>query len=94
MNPQADNDLHFIASTLRDAETALKVLFTMCTSAGLKQSAMVADEILGNVRTAIKHCMNLTSGFTQEDAAAMQAVMRALEDEKIARAALAPKEPK
>ena len=81
----SDNDLHFIASTLRDAETALKVLFTMCTKAGLKEGAMVADEILGNVRTAIKHCMLLTSDITQQDAAAMLAVMEALEAEKASR---------
>lgn len=49
-------ELHWplIDTALSGAAKALPVLFTMLTKAGLREGAMVADEINGNVLCAIK----------------------------------------
>lgn len=49
-------ELHWplIDTALQGAANALPVLFTMLTKAGLREGAMVADEINGNVLCAIK----------------------------------------
>lgn len=43
-----------VHTALDDAAKALPVLFDMCAAAGLRQGAVVADEILGNVNAARK----------------------------------------
>lgn len=52
-------DLEWIAYALNDAATALPVLFTMLTKIGARDGAMVADEILGHVKSAQKNCSHL-----------------------------------
>lgn len=52
-------ELEWISYALNDAATALPVLFTMLAKIGAREGAMVADEILGHVKTAQKQCAHL-----------------------------------
>jgi hypothetical protein len=54
-------DLEWIAHVLKDADAALAVLFTMLAKVGLRDGAMVADEIAANVKTARKLCGHLSA---------------------------------
>lgn len=56
---QPPDDLDFLRIALDGASKALPVLFTMLTTAGLREGATVADEINGNIRSARKRLGSL-----------------------------------
>jgi hypothetical protein len=60
-------ELEWLRISLAGAATALPVLFTMLTKAGLREGATVADEINANVITANRELQHILSRLSRED---------------------------
>lgn len=62
-------ELEWLRIALDGAGKALPVLFTMLTKAGLREGAMVADEINANVVTANRELARILKRVSSEDSA-------------------------
>lgn len=62
-------ELEWLRIALGGAANAMPVLFTMLTKAGLREGAMVADEINANIITANRELQRILNRVSREPSA-------------------------